>query len=172
MERCDGGLLDDADFHSWLNLVQAHSVVASRIEARLEAACGLSLAEHELLVRLSQAPDRRLRMYDLASLLLLSKSGITRLVDRLERRGLVERKLSEADRRVILACMTNDGVELLEQARPFIAGGVDEFFTGHLNDDEIAALRSALRKVLEGNGEWVETRCSPTGERDTAAAAG
>lgn len=170
MERCDGGLLDDAHFHAWLNLIQAHSVVGSRIEARLDAGCGLSLAEHEVLIRLSQAPDRRLRMYDLASLLLLSKSGITRVVDRLEKRNLVAREMSDTDRRVVLAALTDEGVEILEQARPFIAGGVEEFLSNHLDDDEIESLRGALRKILEGNGEWVETRCSPTGERDAATA--
>lgn len=172
MERCDGGLLDDRHFNAWLNLVQANSVVSARIEARLDAGCGLSLAEHELLIRLSQAPDTQLRMYDLASLLLLSKSGITRVVDRLEKRNLVARKMSDTDRRVVLACLTDEGAELLEQARPFIAGGVDEYFSSHLTDDEIEALRGVLRKVLEGNGEWVETRCSPSAERDTAAVSG
>jgi DNA-binding MarR family transcriptional regulator len=172
MERCDGGLLDDAHFHAWLNLVQTHSVVSSSIESRLDAAVGLSLAEHEMLIRLSQSPDRQLRMYDLASLLLLSKSGITRVVDRLERRNLVARKTSDRDRRVVLACLTDEGVDILEKARPFIAGGVDEFFSSHLSPKEIHALRSALRKVLEGNGEWVETRCSPSVERDAATASG
>lgn len=166
MERCDGGLLDDGSFHAWLSLVQTHSVVSSRIESRLVAACGLALPEHELLVRLAQAPDRQLRMYDLASLLLLSKSGITRVVDRLERRGLVARKMSETDRRVILACLTDAGVEILEEARPFIAGGIEEFLTRHLTEDEVDALRSLLRKVLEGNGEWVETRCLAPVERE------
>ena len=172
MERCDGGLLDDDRFHAWLNLVQAHSVVSSRMEARLDAACGLSLPEHELLIRLAQAPDRRLRMYDLASLLLLSKSGITRVVDRLEKRGLVVRKMSETDRRVVLAGLTDEGVAVLAKARPVIAAGIDEFYSRHLTDEEIDTMLAILRKVLEGNGEWVETRCSPTGERDAAAASG
>lgn len=170
MERCDGGLLDDGSFHAWLSLVQTHSVVSARMEARLMAACGLSLPEHELLVRLAQSPERQLRMYDLASLLLLSKSGITRVVDRLERRGLVDRKMSDSDRRVVLACLTGAGVEILEQARPFIAGGIEEFLTGHLTEQDIRTLRSLLRKVLEGNGEWVEPRCLATPERETAAA--
>lgn len=172
MDRCDGGLLDDASYHAWLNLMQAHSVVASRVGGRLEVACGLSLPEHELLIRLSQAPERELRMYDLASLLLLSKSGITRVVDRLERRGYVARKMSDTDRRVVLARLTDAGVEILEEARPFIVGGVEEFFSSHLNEDEMVSLRAILRKVLEGNGEWVATRCSPSGVREAATASG
>lgn len=170
MERCDGGLLDDGRFQGWLNLMQAHSVVSARMGARLEAACGLSLAEHEVLIRLSQAPDRHLRMYDLASLLLLSKSGATRLVDRLEKRGLVSRKMSDTDRRVVLCCMTDDGVEMLERARPAIASGVEDYFSNHLSDEEIVSLRAVLRKVLHGNGEWIETRCSTMSEREPAAA--
>lgn len=170
MERCDGDLLDNATFHAWLNLVQAHSVVSSRMEARLDAAVGLSLPEHELLIRLSQAPEHQLRMYDLASLLLLSKSGITRVVDRLERRGLVARKMSDSDRRVVLACLTDDGRDILEQARPFIAGGVEEFFSDHLSTEDIASLRLVLRKLLQGNGQWAETRCSTTSERETTSA--
>ncbi len=163
MERCDGGLLDDDRFHAWLNLIQTNSVVSSRMEARLDAACGLSLPEHELLIRLAQSPDRRLRMYDLASLLLLSKSGITRVVDRLEKRGLVVRKMSETDRRVVLAQLTDEGVETLAIARPVFAESIQEFFARHLTDDEIVSLRALLRKVLEGNSEWVAPRCSPTG---------
>lgn len=170
MERCDGGLLDDGRFQAWLNLIQAHSVVSGRMEARLVSACGLSLAEHEVLIRLSQSPGRQLRMYDLASLVLLSKSGITRIVDRLEKRGLVGRKMSETDRRVVLACLTDEGVEMLERARPAIASGVEDFFSNHLSDEEIVSLRAVLRKVLHGNGEWIETRCATASEREPAAA--
>ena len=170
MERCDGGLLDDGRYQAWLNLIQAHSVVSARIESRLHAACGLSLAEHELLIRLAQAPDRRARMQDLSSLLLLSKSGITRLVDRLESRDLVTREMSRADRRVIMAVLTERGIELMDRARPFIAEGIDEFFSRHLSETEIARLRALLRKVLTGNNEWTETRCDLTVGRETATA--
>ena len=169
MERCDGGLLDDGRFHAWLNLIQTHSVVAARMEARLIAACGLSLAEHELLIRLAQSSDRELKMHDLSALLLLSRSGVTRLVDRLERRGLVTRRMSTEDRRVILTALTDDGVAAIMKARPAIATGIHEFFARFLDEDEIETLRGLFRKILEGNGEWVETRCSPTPERATAA---
>lgn len=169
MERCDGGLLDDGRFHAWLNLVQTNSVVAARMEAGLDAACGLSLPEHELLIRLAQSPDRQLRMYDLASLLLLSKSGITRVVDRLEKRGLVLRKMSDTDRRVVLAQLTDEGVAILAIARPVFAKSIQEFFARHLTDDELESLRSLLRKVLAGNDEWVAPRCSPTGVTEAAS---
>ncbi len=161
MERCDAGLLEDGRYTAWLNLLQTYSVVSGRMSARLEAATGLSLGEHELLMRLGSTPDGRLRMLDLSSLLLLSKSGITRVVDRLEKRGLVERRMSDTDRRVILACLTDVGIDAMNAARPVIAEGIDEFFSHHLTDAEIARLRTLLRKVLEGNGEWIGARCSP-----------
>src|SRR5436309_916604 len=99
---------------AWINLVQADSVVSAGIEERLQRACGLSLAEHELLVRLGHAPEGRLRMLDLAHLLLVSKSGATRLVDRLTKEGLVERALCSTDRRVVYAGLTDKGRALLD----------------------------------------------------------
>jgi DNA-binding MarR family transcriptional regulator len=171
MERCDGGALDEGRFHAWLNLLQAYSIVSARIEAELDAACGLSLPEHEVLVRLIQAPERRLRMFDLASLLLLSKSGVTRLVDRLERRGLVAREMSPEDRRVVHTRLSDEGAAAFHRARPVIAAAIEQYFSQHLTDSDVTELRGALRKVLEGNGEWVELRCSPSYEQTTAPAA-
>jgi DNA-binding MarR family transcriptional regulator len=167
--RCDGGAVDEARFQAWLNLLQGYSVVSARIETELEASIGLSLPEHEVLVRLAQAPERKLRMFDLASLLLLSKSGVTRLVDRLERRGLVVRQMSAEDRRVVLAGLTDEGLKTFERARPVLAAAIEQYFAQHLADHEVSELRAALRKVLEGNGEWHELRCSPAYEQATAS---
>jgi DNA-binding MarR family transcriptional regulator len=161
MERCDGETLDEERFQAWLNLVQTHAVVNARIEAELEAACGLSLAEHEVLVRVAGAPDRRLRMYDLAELVLLSKSGVTRIVDRLEKRGLVLRRMCETDRRVVYAALAPEGEQVLAAARPIMAAAIDRYFSRHLSDAEVSALRGSLRLLLEGNDAWAESRCSP-----------
>src|SRR2546430_2273725 len=76
---------------AWLNLLQVNTVVAEALERRLEDKHALSVAEHEVLVRLSHSPDGRLRMQELASLLLVSKSGVTRLIDRMQSAGLVRR---------------------------------------------------------------------------------
>jgi DNA-binding MarR family transcriptional regulator len=162
MERCDGGALEEERFHAWLNLLQTHAVVNSRIEADLEAGSGLSLAEHEVLVRLDAAPDHRLRMNDLADLLLLSKSGVTRVVDRLEKRGLVGRRMCESDRRVVYAASTPAGGKALADAREILASAIQRSFSRHLSDADVAALRSSLRQLLEGNGAWLERRCSPS----------
>lgn len=169
MDRCVGGILPHTRFQAWLNLVQVHSVAGAKIEAELDAACGLSLAEHEVLLRLAHAPDGQLRMYDLSDLLLLSKSGITRMVDRLEKRGLVARELSDRDRRVIHARLTDEGTAVLQRAKPVLATAVDAFFSAHLSDADVAAMRGLLKKVLEGNGSWAEQRCSATYAEDRVA---
>ncbi len=151
----------DERFQAWLNLVQTYTVVMGRVEARLEAGIGLSLAEHEVLVRLYDAPDHGLKMVDLAGYTLLSKSGITRLVDRLETRGLVRRDLLPADRRIVLACLTDDGARAAEAGWPVLTAALEEFFTGHLDDRDVTSLLRGFRKILEGNGEPALERCSP-----------
>lgn len=169
-ERCEGGAIADDRFAAFLSLLQSYSVVTSRIEARLDAAGGLSLPEHEVLVRLAEAPEHALKMVELAGLVLLSKSGITRLVDRLEARGLIRREPSRSDRRIVLAHLTRAGEELIDELRPVLADAIDDFFSSHLSDGDIAGLRRGLRKVLVGNGEWVRERCSPA--NPTAATGG
>ena len=149
-------------FHAWLNLLQTFAVVSGRLEAELDAAHGLSLAEHEVLMRLMQSPERRLRMYDLADLLLLSKSGVTRIVDRLEKRGVVAREISDEDRRVVYAVLNPAGMKLVRQTRTLMHESVERFFSRHLSDADVAALRGILRGVLEGNDAWADHRCAPS----------
>lgn len=146
----------------WMNFVQANRVVAGAIEHDLQTAAGLSLAQHEVLLRLTHAPDGRLRMLDLARLMLLSKSGITRLVDRMEEARLVRRASCDADRRVTYAEITDLGRRVLDRATPVLAGGIEKCFAAHLSDADARALRGALRRLLEGNGEWSEERCTAT----------
>lgn len=145
---------------AWMNLLQANAVVAEVLEEHLDAV-GLSLAQHEVLMRLVQTERARLRMADLASLLLVSKSGVTRLVDRMEAAGLVRREACPTDRRVVYAALTDEGRRRVEAARPAFVRGLEAAFSRHLDGRDVASLRSALRKVLEGNGQWQEERCSP-----------
>lgn len=145
---------------AWLNLIQAYVVLTNALGERLEGECGLSLGGHELLARLASAPEGRLRMLDLSRLLLVSKSGITRLVDRMEAAGLVIREPSPSDRRATFAAITDRGRQALDEALPAFARGLEEFFSRHLLDPDVRALRRILRKILSGNGEWEETRCS------------
>jgi DNA-binding MarR family transcriptional regulator len=154
-------LTDEERLGAWLNLIQTNRVVSDALEAGVEAAAGLSLAEYELLLRVGHSSDGKLRMADLASLLLVSKSGVTRLVDRVEQAGLVKREFSPNDRRVTFASITEAGREALDRADPAFARGLAEAFARHLEDGDVQSLRASLRKVLEGNGQWEEQRCSP-----------
>jgi DNA-binding MarR family transcriptional regulator len=154
---------------AWLNVVQTNRVVSDALEEAVEAAAGLSLAEFELLVRISNAEDGRLRMVDLADLLLVSKSGVTKLVDRVEGAGLVARESSAEDRRLTFARITKDGRRALGRAAPAFEEAHERVFSQHLSDQDVRCLRGALHKVLEGNGAWEERRCSPElADRQTA----
>jgi DNA-binding MarR family transcriptional regulator len=147
-------------FAAWMNLLQAQSVVSEALEDRLQADSGLSLAEHEALSRMAGSPEGDLRMAELADLMLVSKSGVTRLIDRLEARGLVARRACETDRRATYAAITEKGRITAERAWPVLAEGLTESFSRHLGDADVKALRKAMRKILAGNGKWEDTRCS------------
>lgn len=151
---------DPERFWAWINLLQANRVVQDEMEERLQAAAGLTLAQHELLWRIAAAPEGKLRMNDLASLLLVSKSGVTRLVDRLVEMGFVERTACREDRRVVYAQITGAGHAALDRASPAHVEALERAFSVHLGDSDVRSLRRALRKVLEGNGAWHEERCA------------
>lgn len=108
---------------------------------------GLTMGDYEVLVRLSERPDRRLRMCDLAGELRLSPSGLTRRLDGLVRAGLVVREPSPDDRRVMLAVLTDAGFARLEEAAPLHLEGVRRHFLDLLTRSEVTALASAFDKV-------------------------
>jgi DNA-binding MarR family transcriptional regulator len=146
MQRRDDAL---ATMYAVLN---THRVLAEAMEKRLRAQAGLSLAQFEVLSRLHQAPETRLRMVDITRQLCVSKSGVTQLVDRLEEAGLVVRESCTSDRRLTYARLTDRGEEALNSAEPVWAPVVQEHFSRHLTSADIRCVRAALDKVLEGNG--------------------
>jgi DNA-binding MarR family transcriptional regulator len=153
--------LEDSDrLSAWITLLQTHAAVVDALERKLERERGVPLAWYEVLSRLVVAPDGRLRMLDLAGLIMLSKSGVTRLVDRMEEAGMVTRAACASDRRVTYAVITAKGRETFERTMPVFIQGVDEYFSSHLSDADVLEIRASLRKVLEGNGLWEEGRCS------------
>lgn len=145
---------------AWVNLLQVNQVVDRAVEQRLQESEDLSLAEFEVLARLSAAPDRRLKMIDIANLLLASKSGVTRIVDRLENAGLADRETPKENRRIVYAQLTPDGVDTFCRARTVFNDAIEDSFSQYLSDDEVAALRGVLRKLLVGAGVWEDERCS------------
>lgn len=133
----------------WLLFLQAHSVLVERLEHELKEAHALPLTWYEVLLRLATSTDGRMRMSDLAGSLLLSKSGVTRLIDRMEEAGLVSRGSCPSDRRGSLAVLTSAGRAAYEAAAPLHLDGIERHFLGRLSKTERKALTSAFEKVLE-----------------------
>ena len=132
----------------WRLFLQAHSTLVERLERELREQRDLPLTWYEVLLHLAAAPDGRLRMTDLAGSLLLSKSGVTRLVDRMEGAGLVARGTCDSDRRGSFAMLTDRGRALQRKAAPVHLRGVEEHFLAHLSPEEARALTSAFTKIL------------------------
>ena len=141
-------LLSPAELTAWRTFLRAHATVVRRLEAELLLEHALPLAFYDVLVQLSEAPDRRLRMTELAERVLLSRSGVTRLADRLEREGLIERRPCPSDARGTLAVLTDAGLARLRDAWPTHARGVAEHVTGRLSADEVGLLAELLGKLV------------------------
>jgi DNA-binding MarR family transcriptional regulator len=133
----------------WERLIRAHTGIVRHLEEEMEAAQGLSLRWYEVLLHLSRAPDGAMRMQDLAELALQSKSGLTRVVDRMEEAGLVARQVCPSDRRGILAVVTPDGRRRFRRAAALHVRGIERHFGRHLAGAEPAALRSLVDRLLE-----------------------
>jgi DNA-binding MarR family transcriptional regulator len=154
MTRTDGAAerqeRERAALHLWAELTSATGSVGARLAELLDAELGILPEEADLLVRLSEAPEQRLRMADVSSTLRLSKSGVTRLVDRLAERGLVVRAACPRDRRVVYAGLTDEGRQAAAAAAPAIAAGVAQQLAGRLSAADLDALTASLRDLLAG----------------------
>lgn len=136
---------------AWRSFLEAHAAVTDALSRELEEERGLPLPWYDVLVQLQEAPRGELRMAELARSVLLSKSGLTRLIDRMERDGLVERRTCVDDGRGLLAVMLPKGRDVLRKAAPVHLRGIDEHFTSHLTDAEAKAVRAAFNKVLRAH---------------------
>ena len=140
--------LDNRELRAWRGLLRIHAQLSKALDAQLDAAHWLPLTSYEVLMYLSDAEGGRMRMHDLASSVLLSRSGLTRLVDRLERDGYLERCSCAHDARGAFAVLTPAGREKLEAARETHLAGVRELFLSHFSDEELDALGAAWERVL------------------------
>lgn len=132
----------------WRAFLRAHAEVTRRLEADLLAEHGLPLASYDVLVQLVEArPDHRLRMTELADRVLISRSGLTRLVDRLEREGLVRREPCESDARGLFAVLTPEGYDRLRSATGTHLRGVNDYMFAQVKQDELGVLGDALGRV-------------------------
>ncbi len=138
---------------AWRTFLTAHAAVIDRIERDLAEEGLMPLSWYDVLLALYEAPERKLRMHELASAILVTRGGLTRLVARIEEAALLRREPDPADGRGLYAVLTEEGLEALRRTWPTYARGIAEHFGKHLNDEEVEVLDRALRRVLSAAGE-------------------
>jgi DNA-binding MarR family transcriptional regulator len=134
----------------WRMFQVAHAVLNRRLDEDLRREQGMSLAEYVALLQIVEAPGRRLRMSRLAESIVLSRSGVTRLVDRLEEDGLVSRSTCTADGRGAEAVLTERGLERMRRAARTHLHGIEQYFVGVLPDPDLETLERSFRRVVDG----------------------
>jgi DNA-binding MarR family transcriptional regulator len=156
----------DARIEPWRAFLQAHARITRRLDEELRAEHDLSLAEYDALLNIADAPDRRIRMRQLADRVILSKSGVTRLIDRLVLDGLVQRDACLSVARGAEAVLTPAGLDRLRRASRTHLRGIDEHFLAALDTDDLAAIQRAMQAVADraGPGDPGSDR-SPAAER-------
>jgi len=142
---------EKADFdphrEAWIAITQTHAAVTGRLQEALTAAELPPLPWFEVLATLDRAPEQRLKMGELAEALVITRGGLTKLVDRLIKAGLLERTFCETDRRVSYATLLPAGAELLEEMRPVVRGELATAFSANLSVDQAEQLRTMLERI-------------------------
>jgi DNA-binding MarR family transcriptional regulator len=146
--RTGGEKLTPLELGAWREFLHAHAVLTRELDEELRRSHGLPLSSYDVLVNLESAEDRQMRMSELAEAVLLSRSGLTRLVERLEREGLLARADCPSDARGSLAVLTDTGMARLAEARKTHLRGVRERFLDHFSDDELERLGEHWRRLL------------------------
>jgi DNA-binding MarR family transcriptional regulator len=134
----------------WMNFLRGHALIMRELSEELLHQHGLSINDYEVLLYLSNAPEHRLRRVDLASSVLVTASGITRILQSLEREGYVESRTCPEDGRVSWACLTESGLAVARAARSTHLDGVRRLFLDRYSDEELATLAELLER-LPGN---------------------
>ena len=142
--------LSAVELGAWRGLLRVHTALVKALDAELTAEHDLPLSSYEVLITLETAPGHKRRMAELADSVLLSRSGMTRLVDRLEKEQLLARDTCTDDGRGCFAVLTPKGHELLARARPTHLEGVRERFLTHFSEDELRLFADAWDRVLPG----------------------
>jgi DNA-binding MarR family transcriptional regulator len=139
---------------AWSRFIHGHAWLVRELNSELVAEHGLTLSDYEVLLRLSQAENRAMRRVDLANEVLLTASGITRLLEGLERSGWVCRRTCDSDARVSYAVLTDEGYAKLRGAGDFHLEGIGRAFGAHYSDDELETLAVLLARIGgDGHGE-------------------
>ena len=142
--------LSREELAAWAGFLRVHAALTRELDAMLSVVHGLPLSSYEVLLHLQSAPGGMMRMSELADSVLLSRSGMTRLVDRLVDNGLIARDHCTDDGRGCYAVLTERGAEVLETARPTHLDGVRERFLRHFSEDELTSLAVFWERVLPG----------------------
>jgi DNA-binding MarR family transcriptional regulator len=132
---------------AWGSLTRTHAAIVGRLQEALAAADFPPLPWYEVLAAVAEAPERRMRMGDLAEALVITRGGLTKLVDRLVKASLLERTFCETDRRVSYATLLPAGEELLAEMRPVVVAELKVAFAAKLSAAEADALRETLERV-------------------------
>lgn len=132
---------------AWGALARTHAAVSQRLQEALAQGDFPPLPWYEVLAAVAEAPEQRLRMGDLAEALVITRGGLTKLVDRLIKAGLLERTFCETDRRVSYATLLPAGAELLEEMRPLVRAELAVSFTANLSVAEAEALRETMERI-------------------------
>lgn len=154
----------------WRAFLLAHARVSRRLDDELRAEHDLSIAEYDALLTIATAPDRRIRMRQLADRVLLSKSGVTRLIDRLVADGLVERDACVSDARGAEAVLTKAGLQRLRAASSTHLRGISDHFLDILDERQLAEVGRAMEAIADRAGsrlgdsdQWLPEDATPTG---------
>jgi DNA-binding MarR family transcriptional regulator len=139
--------LSEAEMDAWQALLHAHHQITRVLDAELRQSHGLTWAEYDVLLRLARATGRKLTMTELANRIMISPSGLTRVVDGLERKGFVKRTRSDDDARVVGAALTDAGRDKVKRAAQTHLRGIREHFTSRLSDAQLRAVASALQVI-------------------------
>lgn len=151
-------VLSSQGLSAWVAFLRGHAALTRELNAQLVSDHGLTMNDYEVLLRLSHAPDRRLKRVELAQSVLLTPSGITRLLDGLEQAGWVEKASCASDARITYAVLTDPGVEKLREAADSHLADVDRLFAAHFGDSELETLARLLGRIDAAEG--AET-CEP-----------
>jgi DNA-binding MarR family transcriptional regulator len=147
LDDSSGSQLTADEYHAWRGFLRAHQALFRVLDEELEHATGVPFVHYDVLVQLANAGGR-LRMRDLAGRLLVSRSGATRLIDRMEREGHVVRERCSQDGRGQYAVITGEGMAALEASRPTHLRGVRRRFLAQIDDQQLLAVGSAFTRIL------------------------
>lgn len=153
----EGNCTGETEIRTWIRFLATHSAITRELEARLMGAHGLTLSDYDVLVQLARAPERKLRNIDLAKAVVLTRSGVTRLVDGLEKDGLVARTSCDSDKRGTFVSITDEGLARLRSAASTQVEGVRELFVERLGNEGVEQM-DALLRALPAGAQCLESR--------------